>query len=102
MSPAKILEVDDEPGFELLLRQRIRRQIREGEFVFRFPLHGDEALATLAVEVDIDLMLLDINMPVMDGLALLARLREERAPTGLVRKSKAPRFIAVRRLAVSP
>jgi cold shock CspA family protein len=31
----------------------------------------------LAVEADIDLMLLDFNMPVMDGLTLLARLREE-------------------------
>ena len=34
----------------------------------------------LAVEPDIDLILLDINMPVMDGLTLLGRLREEQAP----------------------
>jgi CheY-like chemotaxis protein len=34
----------------------------------------------LAVEADIDLMLLDFNIPVMDGLTLLARLREEQAP----------------------
>ena len=46
MSPVKILEVDDEPGFELLLRQRIRRQIREGEFVFRFALHGEPVTET--------------------------------------------------------
>src|SRR5246127_2818749 len=80
MSPAKILAVDDEPDFELLLTQRFRRQIREGEFTFRFARHGEEALAALAGEPDIDLMLLDINMPVMDGLTLLARLREEQAP----------------------
>jgi len=77
---SKILAVDDEPDFELLIRQRFRRQIREGEFAFRFAHHGEEALAALAAEPDIDLMLLDINMPVMDGLALLARLREEQAP----------------------
>jgi adenylate cyclase len=76
---SKILAVDDEPDFELLLTQRFRRQIREGEFVFRFAGHGEEALAVLAAEPDIDLLLLDINMPVMDGLTLLARLREQQS-----------------------
>jgi adenylate cyclase len=79
MSPAKILAVDDESDFELLLTQRFRRQIRDQEFVFRFARHGEEALAALSAEPDVDLILLDINMPVMDGLTLLARLREEQA-----------------------
>jgi adenylate cyclase len=79
MSAAKILAVDDEADFELLITQRFRRQIRDKEFEFRFAHHGEEALAALAGEPDIDLMLLDINMPVMDGLTLLARLREQRA-----------------------
>jgi adenylate cyclase len=78
-APAKILAVDDEPDFELLLRQRFRREIRSGEFEFRFARHGEEALAALAEEPDIELILLDINMPVMDGLTLLARLREQQA-----------------------
>jgi adenylate cyclase len=73
---AKILAVDDEPDFELLITQRFRRQIRDQEFEFRFAHHGEEALATLSAEPDIDLMLLDINMPVMDGLTLLHELRE--------------------------
>ena len=79
MAAAKILAVDDEPDFELLVTQRFRRQIREKEFEFRFAQNGEEALAVLAAEPDVDLMLLDINMPVMDGLTLLARLREQRA-----------------------
>ncbi len=79
MSPAKILAVDDEADFELLLRQRFRRQIRDGEYAFRFARHGEEALAVLAAEPDIELLLLDINMPVMDGLTLLARLHEQEA-----------------------
>src|SRR4029077_2046208 len=76
---SKILAVDDEPDFELLLTQRFRRQVREGEFIFRFAQHGAEALAALAAEPDIELMLLDINMPVMDGLTLLGRLREQQS-----------------------
>src|SRR5438477_2278944 len=77
---AKILGVDDEADFEALIRQRFRRQIRDGEFTFRFARHGEEALAVLAAEPDIDLMLLDINMPVMDGLTLLTELRERQSP----------------------
>jgi adenylate cyclase len=76
VASAKILAVDDEPDFELLIRQRFRRQIREEEFEFRFAHHGEEALTALSAEPDIELMLLDINMPVMDGLTLLNELRE--------------------------
>ncbi|HEY1780140.1 MAG TPA: adenylate/guanylate cyclase domain-containing protein [Roseiarcus sp.] len=73
---SKILAVDDEPDFELLIKQRFRRQIRDEEFDFRFAQHGEEALTALSVEPDIELMLLDINMPVMDGLTLLNELRD--------------------------
>src|SRR5271170_1413352 len=79
MGSTKILAVDDEPDFEQLIRQRFRRQIREQEFAFRFARHGEEALTALEAEPDIGLMLLDINMPVMDGLTLLARLRERQS-----------------------
>jgi adenylate cyclase len=78
-TPSKILAVDDEADFELLLRQRFRREIRDQEFAFRFARHGEEALAALADDPDIDLLLLDINMPVMDGLTLLSVLRERRS-----------------------
>ena len=80
MTPAKILAVDDEADFEHLIRQRFRHQIRAGEFDFRFAYHGEEALTKLADEPDIELLLLDINMPVMDGLTLLAELRARQSP----------------------
>jgi adenylate cyclase len=76
VASTKILAVDDEPDFELLIRQRFRREIRDEEFEFRFAHHGEEALKALSAEPDIELMLLDINMPVMDGLTLLNELRE--------------------------
>jgi adenylate cyclase len=79
MTPAKILAVDDEPDFESLIIQRFRRQIREREFAFQFARHGEEALDRLAADPDIELMLLDINMPVMDGLTLLSHLRERQS-----------------------
>jgi adenylate cyclase len=79
ITAAKILAVDDEPDFELLIRQRFRREIREEEFDFRFAHHGGEALNALSAEPDIELMLLDINMPVMDGLTLLSELRERQS-----------------------
>src|SRR5579871_5415340 len=72
--PHQILVVDDEPDLELLVRQRFRRQIRDKEFEFLFSRNGEEALQTLAVNPSIELVLSDINMPVMDGLTLLGKL----------------------------
>jgi CheY-like chemotaxis protein len=76
MNAPKILAVDDEPDFEPLITQRFRKQIREGEFSFAFAGNGEEALAKLDADPNVDLILLDINMPVMDGLTMLGKLRE--------------------------
>ncbi len=78
--PVKILAVDDEADFETLLRQSFRRRIRSGEFTLLYARHGEEALSVLDSNPDVDLMLVDINMPVMDGLTLLDRLRERPSP----------------------
>ncbi len=82
--PAKILAVDDEADFELLIRQQFRRQIRGREYDFSFAHHGEEALTALAADPEIELMLLDINMPVMDGLTLLSVLQERQSPVRAV------------------
>jgi adenylate cyclase len=73
---ARILVVDDEPDLEGLLVKRFRRQIREGKVEFLFARDGVEALATLAANRDIDMVVTDINMPRMDGLSLLQKLQE--------------------------
>jgi signal transduction histidine kinase/DNA-binding response OmpR family regulator len=72
--PNQILVVDDEPDVESLVTQKLRRQIREKRFEFFFARNGEEALETLARHSNIELVLTDINMPVMDGLTLLSRL----------------------------
>jgi sigma-B regulation protein RsbU (phosphoserine phosphatase) len=74
--PVKTLVVDDEPDLELLVRQKFRRQIREEVFEFVFAQNGAEAIAQLQADPRIDLVLTDINMPVMDGLTLLSRVNE--------------------------
>jgi len=72
----KILVVDDETDLEILIKQKFRRQIREKEFEFVFAINGLDALEKLRQHDDIDIVLSDINMPVMDGLSLLANLGE--------------------------
>lgn len=70
----KILVVDDEVDLEPLLRSWFRRQIKQDAYNFQFAHNGREALSHLRADPDIELVLLDINMPEMDGLALLSEL----------------------------
>jgi adenylate cyclase len=72
----KILVVDDEADLELLIKQKFRRKIRENAYEFLFAGNGQEALDRLSEHPDTDIVLSDINMPVMDGLTLLGRLPE--------------------------
>jgi adenylate cyclase len=74
---AKILVVDDESDLELLIKQKFRRQIREQKYEFIFADNGEVALERLVENPDVDMVLSDINMPIMDGLTLLVRLGEE-------------------------
>src|SRR4051794_30980655 len=81
---AKGFIVGDEPDLELLIRQRFRRETRAGVYEFVFARNGADALALVRADPAIEVVLSDINMPVMDGLTLLARLREQDAQLGTV------------------
>src|SRR5499427_1626045 len=72
----KVLIVDDEPDLEVLIKQKFRKRIKEGEFDFVFARDGQEALTKLKEDPTLDIVMSDINMPVMDGLTLLSRLTD--------------------------
>jgi len=76
MTFSKILVVDDEPDLESLILQKFRSKIKAKEYEFQFAQNGVEALEKISNDGTIDLILTDINMPVMDGLTLLSKINE--------------------------
>jgi two-component system OmpR family response regulator len=68
----KVLVIDDEPG----VRELISESLRISEITAVQAADGLEALSLLRRE-KFDLLILDINMPKLDGLALLEKLRTE-------------------------
>ena len=76
MQMSKILVVDDEPDLQALIMQKFRSKIKTNEYEFQFAENGAEALQKIANDGSIDLILTDINMPVMDGLTLLSKINE--------------------------
>ena len=75
-----ILVVDDEPDVAELFRQRFRREARQGTYVLHFAVSAQEALERLAgnIEPELIVILSDINMPGIDGLALLREVKTRR------------------------
>ena len=74
-----VLVVDDEPDVAEMFRQRFRREARQGTYVLHFATSGEEALDRLAngVRPELIVILSDINMPGMDGLELLAEIKQQ-------------------------
>jgi len=73
-----VLVVDDEPFVRLSLASL--RPWGDDGFDFAAEAgNGAEALALLAARPEIDIILLDLSMPVMDGLEFLRRLPADRA-----------------------
>lgn len=70
--PARLLVVDDQETNRDILHRRLERH----GYLVVLAASGQEALTQVAAQLP-DLVLLDIMMPDMDGLEVLARLREQ-------------------------
>jgi two-component system chemotaxis response regulator CheY len=77
VQPRKVLVVDDSKlmhkMYEVMLRQ----------YALVYASDGRQALDRLQEHADIDLVLLDINMPNMNGLEFLAQLRSDGSRSAL-------------------
>ncbi len=76
MQCSKILVVDDEPDLEFLINQKFKSKIKTGDYEFLFAGDGSAALDIIKKNDSINLVLADINMPIMDGLTLLSKMKE--------------------------
>ena len=68
-----ILVVDDEPVTQLMLGLMLQRS----NYKVITAVDGQEAMTHLANE-QIDLAIIDVNMPKMDGMTMLQRLRADK------------------------
>jgi len=69
--PAKVLIVDDEVDFVDMFSRRLQEMGQHVETAYS----GEEALAVLGEKADIEVVILDIKMPGMDGMDTLARIK---------------------------
>lgn len=71
---AKVMVVDD----SMMVRQQVKRALGEAGFTMVEACDGVDALKKLAEETDVKLIVLDVNMPNMNGIEFLEALRRER------------------------
>src|SRR5215471_18121527 len=79
LNDAAVLFVDDEPFLRESMGAWLEQQVGRALCA----AHGEAALAILAAN-RIDLLLSDVRMPVMDGIALVGKLREFASPPGVI------------------
>jgi CheY-like chemotaxis protein len=71
MKPRHVLVADDEPHIGRIIKMKLE----QGPFRVTLAYDGQEAIDLLESEPDIDLVLLDLMMPNLSGLDVLARIR---------------------------
>jgi CheY-like chemotaxis protein len=71
MEHRHVLVADDEPHIGRIIKMKLE----QGPFRVTLAYDGQEAIDLLETENDIDLVLLDLMMPNLSGLDVLARIR---------------------------
>jgi two-component system, OmpR family, alkaline phosphatase synthesis response regulator PhoP len=72
-TPHHLLVIDDEP----FIGRIVRLEFERGPYQISVAHDGDEGLRFLREHPDVDLILLDVNMPGRSGLDLLAEARQD-------------------------
>ena len=81
MTPRTILIVDDEANQRLMVEQALRALAFD--WTISTAASGQEALESLALR-EPDLIITDYHMPAMNGLELIARVRERHIPSRII------------------
>ena len=81
MTPRSILIVDDEANQRLMVEQALRALAFD--WTISTAASGQEALESLALRMP-DLIITDYHMPLMNGLELIARVRERHIPSRII------------------
>lgn len=69
----KVLVVDDDPNINLFISRLLKKKF-DCEVVSA--LNGEEALEKLENEPGVEVVFLDVTMPVMDGIETLKKIKE--------------------------
>ena len=74
MTPIHLLLVDDEHVFVEIMSQRLRKR----DFIVTVATSGQDALNRLEADENIDVVMLDVKMPGMDGIETLRMIKKNR------------------------
>ncbi len=83
----KILVVDDEESIHLLYKE----ELEEEGYSVQSAMNGEEAL-DLFEKIEPSLVILDINMPGMDGIEVLRKMKEQRPDIPVILSSAYPEY----------
>ncbi|MBW1925883.1 MAG: response regulator [Deltaproteobacteria bacterium] len=87
MNKEKILVVDDEESIHLLYKE----ELEEEGYEVHSAMSGEEALKAFDA-LEPDLVILDINMPGMDGIEVLRQMKQKKPRVPVVLSSAYPEY----------